>query len=402
MNSVFSIASDSKTPIKSFKAGLKTQVIYHPLFGFNTPEGLASRAKMRTSSGLRLYKNDPLFSFDVDVNQDKLQITNLKNCTISSFDSGFKIKSTGGEFSLIPNSLDWMETPHVEQEEASKILPLLALLLCLLLGGVTAYYYQSLQTIEQPVAANEEPPPVLIEPMKQQKVEVRPEPPKEPQVVVKDPRVVAKKILNQNLGFLKLLGHKEIKNIKGGLKTQEQNASAGAGAGGTEGSGGELLAGVGQGLRKITVGNSGVAGLGGIGNKGRGGGLGGYGDTTYSGSGGGALSTVPLSQQASIPSGSGIDRSLILATILRYLNQIRACYEEGLKTKPNLIGQVTTDFEINPAGNLNYARIAKTSLNDAGVEGCITQKMMTWKFPIPKKGGKVPVSYPFMLRPMKQ
>jgi hypothetical protein len=156
---------------------------------------------------------------------------------------------------------------------------------------------------------------------------------------------------------------------------------------------------MGQGLRKTTVGNTGMAGLGGIGTKGAGGGLGGYGETDYGSGAGRSISTVPLSQDATVE--GGLDRSVISATIMRYLSQVRACYEEGLKNKPELIGQVTMNFEINGSGNLTFARVQRSSLGDRGVEQCISTRMMTWKFPTPKGGVNVKVSYPFMLRPVK-
>lgn len=77
---------------------------------------------------------------------------------------------------------------------------------------------------------------------------------------------------------------------------------------------------------------------------------------------------------------------------------MRACYETGLKKNPGLGGQVTMNFEINGAGDLNFAKVQKTSLDNAEVENCISQKMMTWKFPKPRGGVAVKVSYPFVLR----
>ena len=154
-----------------------------------------------------------------------------------------------------------------------------------------------------------------------------------------------------------------------------------------------------RGLHQTTLGNTGLSGLGGVGTKGAGGGMGGYGDTAFGGVGSGTLSAIALAKDAKID--EGLDKSQIQATIMRYLSQVRACYEEGLKRNQALIGQVTMNFEVNGGGNLNFARVQRSSLNDRPVEDCISQKMMNWKFPQPRGGVNVKVSYPFMLRPVK-
>lgn len=60
------------------------------------------------------------------------------------------------------------------------------------------------------------------------------------------------------------------------------------------------------------------------------------------------------------------------------------------------------NFEVNGQGGVNYSRVLRSSLGDRDVESCISMRMLTWKFPTPKGGVNVKVSYPFMLRPMRQ
>ena len=72
----------------------------------------------------------------------------------------------------------------------------------------------------------------------------------------------------------------------------------------------------------------------------------------------------------------GISRYAINATIAKYLNQVRRCYETQLKTKPALQGLVEMSFEINATGMLNFARVNRTSLKDSATEKCISSKMM--------------------------
>ncbi len=207
----------------------------------------------------------------------------------------------------------------------------------------------------------------------------------------------ARRAIQQNLGFLGMLGSKHLSKALGGAKTSLQG-SAGAGAGGDQGSGGELLVGLGQGVKRTTVGNSGVAGLGGVGTKGAGGGNGGYGNSAVGSGEGRALSAMAVSNDVVLE--GGLDRAVIQATIAKYLSQVRACYEQGLSQSPGINGTVTMNFEVSPVGSLGFARVQKSTLGHAGTESCIAQRMMGWKFPKPLGGVAVKVSYPFLLRPV--
>ena len=53
---------------------------------------------------------------------------------------------------------------------------------------------------------------------------------------------------------------------------------------------------------------------------------------------------------------------------------------------------------ISPKGYVQQASVSQTSLRNATVERCMTQKIRTWKFPEPKGGGIVIVNYPFIFK----
>ena len=333
-----------------------------------------------------------------------MDIIESKSCEIKEHDNVIYLKTTsqvfhldfvlplGEEVKLIPDKRNAKKYYYLAP--IFLFLIALAILVPFLKGG--SVQEKELQPEITPVVIRAEPPKTVT-PIEKPKEEI----PQETKHQALDEKAKVQKVLTQNLGFLKLLGKKDLsKAVTGGLPTDVKDATVGAGAGGGAGSGGQLLSGLGQGLRKTTVGNTGMAGLGGIGTKGAGGGLGGYGETDLSSGAGRAISTVPLSQDAVIE--GGLDRSLIQATILRYLSQVRACYEEGLKRRPEILGQVTMNFAVNGQGGVNYSRVLRSSLGDRDVESCISMRMMTWKFPTPKGGVNVKVSYPFMLRPMRQ
>ncbi len=127
---------------------------------------------------------------------------------------------------------------------------------------------------------------------------------------------------------------------------------------------------------------------GGKGTKGLGGGLG-QGKT---GSGG-----VGLIEEESEVVG-GLDREIIAQYIKTQLGQILYCYERQLSANPDLYGKVAVKFTISGNGQVETQSINDTTLKSAPVEGCILNKVARWKFPEPRGGTKVLVTYPFLFK----
>ncbi len=156
----------------------------------------------------------------------------------------------------------------------------------------------------------------------------------------------------------------------------------------------------GLGLKGTGTGGGGMGntiGIGGIGTKGRGGGLTGYGT--------GVANLAPkkgidvgISSEDSVVQGS-LDKELIRQVIRRNIGQIRYCYENELQTKPNLAGKVAVRFVIAPNGDVQSAKVAEGStLNEPTLGECIAVRVRSWKFPSPKGGGAVIVTYPFVFK----
>jgi hypothetical protein len=391
---VIRILNEASQPIR-FISALDQTVVYHRRYGFVGPDSLERREKMRLASGAFIPNTQEEFSFHLESSAGRVNVVALEGCASEALNDGTWRLKAGESYYFLeevapPNAVNSPIEVAQEQKESKRLLPFLIIIL---IGIVAALQFllpnANVEETKEQIA---EALPVLIT-EKPRIVEVV-----KPTVKV-DTATRARRLVSQQLGFLKLLGTNNASKIAGGLPTEAAQRSPGAGKGGTEGSGGELLADMGRALNSATVGNSGVKGLGGIGTHGAGGGLGGYGDTAFAGSGGQALSALPMAQEARIE--SGLDRSQIQATIMRYLSQVRACYEEGLKRNQALIGQITMNFEVNGGGMLNYANVQRSSLGDRGVEDCVSTKMLTWKFPQPRGGVNVKVSYPFMLRPIR-
>jgi outer membrane biosynthesis protein TonB len=183
--------------------------------------------------------------------------------------------------------------------------------------------------------------------------------------------------------------------------------------GGT-GLGGEMEGAIGN-MFGNQIGNSG--GFGGLGLKGTGSGGGGMGNTIgvgrlgTRGRGGGKFGygtgvarirrrgerNVNISVGRPIIMGS-LSMEIIRRVIRSHRDQIKYCYSKELTRYPNLAGKVAVKFTISPKGYVTQATVSQTTLRNAAVERCITQKIRTWKFPEPKGGGIVIVNYPFILQ----
>lgn len=94
----------------------------------------------------------------------------------------------------------------------------------------------------------------------------------------------------------------------------------------------------------------------------------------------------------------GLDREVISKYIKTQIGQIRYCYERQLAASPELYGKVQVKFVIAATGAVSQQVIASTTLKNAMVEGCILRRIASWKFPEPKNGTPVLVTYPFLFK----
>ncbi|MCY4524055.1 MAG: AgmX/PglI C-terminal domain-containing protein [Halobacteriovoraceae bacterium] len=389
------ITAENGRFVKALTGAEEGKFGFHKIFGFISEQGALSRLKSRRRRGMLHGKSDWLFRFSITGGKkgNNWKMDALKNCQVDYLKKDhWVVSSRLGKFFFshakaanIP-TLDIIEK-DLDGDSVKAGLTAVALVLFFILSSLLIPTAQE----EKP----EEEEPVVVEIANQPAVAIKMLPREKPtKEQIKKWKV--HRAVQQNLGLLGLVGNKNLTKAVGGL-AKLKNASPGAGMGGNQGSGGELLVGLGKGVRKTTVGNTGVKGLGGIGTKGRGGGQGGYGNTSIASGEGAGISTIAVSQDAILD--GGLDKYVLAATIQKYLNQVRACYENELQKNPGLAGTVHIDFEVGGKGMLNYSRVKKSTLGNSKAERCITKKMMTWQFPRPKGGVNVPANYPFVLRP---
>jgi hypothetical protein len=97
-----------------------------------------------------------------------------------------------------------------------------------------------------------------------------------------------------------------------------------------------------------------------------------------------------LSGQAVGSLGSGA----IHRVVMSHAGALRACYESEASRHPDLHGGVTVDFDIAAGGEVSTASIARTTLKDARVEGCVVRQLKSWHFPPSDQPTSV-TGYPF-------
>lgn len=160
------------------------------------------------------------------------------------------------------------------------------------------------------------------------------------------------------------------------------------------GAGGLGLSGIGRG----GGGGEGI-GLGNIGTLGHGAGTGtGQGFGSGSGRLGGTSRSKPPSVRMGATSVSGkLPPEVIQRIVRQNFGRFRLCYENALRTSPNMEGRVTVSFVIGTEGNVSGVS-AKTDMSDASIASCVSKAFNNLMFPKPE-AGVVKVTYPINFSP---
>ncbi len=94
---------------------------------------------------------------------------------------------------------------------------------------------------------------------------------------------------------------------------------------------------------------------------------------------------------------SGGDPAKIKAAIGKYTGQVKACYEQRLKSNPSLGGRVELLWYIT-GGRVTSVEILGNTTDDSELASCIARKVRTWRFPADLEAD-TEVMYPFILAP---
>ncbi len=162
------------------------------------------------------------------------------------------------------------------------------------------------------------------------------------------------------------------------------------------GAGGLGLSGVGEG----GGGRGGGIGLGNIGTLGHGSGTGtgqGFGNG-HGRLGGAHQAKAPTLRQGSTTVNGRLPPEVIQRIVRQNFGRFRLCYDNGLRTNPNLQGRVSVKFVIDRSGAVSTAQDGGSDLADQGVVSCVVRGFNNRSFPQPE-GGIVTVVYPIIFTP---
>jgi hypothetical protein len=165
------------------------------------------------------------------------------------------------------------------------------------------------------------------------------------------------------------------------------------------GAGGLGLSGVGEG----GGGRGEGIGLGNIGTLGHGSGTGtGQGFGNGHGRLGGAHQTrSPSIRQGATTVNGRLPPEVIQRIVRQNFGRFRLCYENGLRTNPNLAGRVAVKFVIDRSGSVSTTSDGGSDIPDQGVVSCVVRGFGNLSFPQPE-GGIVTVVYPIIFNPGDQ
>jgi hypothetical protein len=107
--------------------------------------------------------------------------------------------------------------------------------------------------------------------------------------------------------------------------------------------------------------------------------------------------SVMLRQGAVVVRG-GLPTEVVQRIVRQNFGRLRLCYEDGLRTHPDLTGRVATRFVIDRSGAVALAADGGSDLPDQSVVSCVVRSFGTLTFPEPE-GSVVQVVYPVIFVP---
>lgn len=113
---------------------------------------------------------------------------------------------------------------------------------------------------------------------------------------------------------------------------------------------------------------------------------------------GGAAPSKPAMRQGAPQVSGHIAPEAIQRVVRRNFGRMRLCYENGLRSAPNLEGHVNVKFVIDRAGAVTSASDNGSDLPSPPVIDCVVRAFKGLTFPAPEGDGTVSGVYPFTFR----
>jgi hypothetical protein len=112
----------------------------------------------------------------------------------------------------------------------------------------------------------------------------------------------------------------------------------------------------------------------------------------------GHVTKVPSVRSPSSTVNGHLPPEVVQRIVRQNYGRFRQCYENGLRTNPNLTGRVTARFVIGREGSVTNVQNGGSDIPDSGVVSCVVSAFYGLSFPTPE-AGIVTVSYPIMFSP---
>ncbi|MBL8918721.1 MAG: TonB family protein [Myxococcaceae bacterium] len=94
--------------------------------------------------------------------------------------------------------------------------------------------------------------------------------------------------------------------------------------------------------------------------------------------------------------GNGLEKDVVMAVIRRHQSEIKFCYEKELQQNAKLAGKIAVTWTIDATGSIADAQVAESGVDSPNVEACMLERIRRWKFPEPKGGGVVVITFPWV------
>ncbi len=102
---------------------------------------------------------------------------------------------------------------------------------------------------------------------------------------------------------------------------------------------------------------------------------------------------VPTASGGRATTRGGLSREQVRRVVHRNLSQVRFCYEQALRQRPDLEGRVAVRFIISGDGAVQTSMVQSTTLRSSRVEQCVSGAVQRWSFP--QTDTLTIVTYPF-------
>ncbi|MED5370776.1 MAG: AgmX/PglI C-terminal domain-containing protein [Myxococcota bacterium] len=107
----------------------------------------------------------------------------------------------------------------------------------------------------------------------------------------------------------------------------------------------------------------------------------------------------PFEFNPSVPILGHLEKEAISGVIQASMGPLADCYQQAVKTDPDLAGQVVVRFRIETDGRVTRQEVKESTLSSPPVEACLLEVVDGLQFPEPKGDGVVWVRYPFSFTP---